>query len=106
MSISLDRKNRIFLVLIAFAFLVGVAVAVALCWMWRYHPGTITPEIRVAAVAVCPPFLLAQILEDMAESPLTLFMTLFTIVFANGFLYAGLASFVYFLVTTFLPKRA
>lgn len=92
------------MVLVALAFLAGLAVAVALCWMWRDHPGAISSQMRVAAVAVCPPFLLAQILEDTAETTLTLFMTVSTIVFANGFLYAGLASFVYFLVTAFFSK--
>jgi hypothetical protein len=32
-------------------------------------------------------------------------MTLGTIIFANGFLYAGLGSFAYFLATVALPRR-
>jgi hypothetical protein len=33
---------------------------------------------------------------------LAVIMTVGTIIFANGFLYAGLASFAYFLMTVFL----
>lgn len=56
-------------------------------------------------MAICPSFLLAGVLEATADSTLAVVMTVGTIVFANGFLYAGLASFGYFLATVFFSKQ-
>jgi hypothetical protein len=49
--------------------------------------------------------LLASVLEATVDNALALIITVGTIVFSNGFLYAGLASFAYFLMTVFLSKR-
>jgi len=105
MSAQLSRKNRQFLIVLSIAFVVGLVVAIALCVLWRFHPGSFTAQMRVAAIAICPPFLLAGILEATSDATLAVIMTVGTIVFANGFLYAGLASFAYFLATVFLSKR-
>ncbi len=99
-----DNKNRGFLIVLSVTFMVGLGVAVALCGIWRYHPAVLSAQMRVAAIAICPPFLLAGILEATSDSTLALIMTLGTIIFANGFLYAGLASFAYFLATVVLRK--
>lgn len=105
MSSSPANKNKPFLTVLILAFVVGLAVAVSLCAIWRYHPDTFgAPQSRVAAIAVCPPFLLAGIMEATSDATLAIIMTVGTIVFANGFLYAGLASFAYFLMTVFLHK--
>lgn len=105
MSADSGSKHRPFLTVLFLAFGLGLAVAVGLCSVWRYYPDAFsTPQARVAAIAVCPPFLLAGILEATADTTLAVIMTVGTIVFANGFLYGGLASFVYFLATVFLRK--
>ena len=100
------KKADSFLIVLALAFGVGLAVALILCALWRYHPSAIGAQLRVAAIAVCPPFLLVGVFEATTDSTLALIMTVGTIIFANGFLYAGLASFVYFLGTVFFPKRS
>lgn len=105
MSASPANKNKPYLTVLLLAFVLGLAVAVTLCAVWRYHPDVFSAQARVAAIAVCPPFLLAGILEATADSTLAVIMTVGTIIFANGFLYAGLASFAYFLMTVFLHKR-
>jgi len=104
MSPDLSKKNQTFLIVLSATFLAGLLVAIALCVVWRYRPDAFSAQLRFAAIAVCPPFLLAGILEATAETTLTLVMTIGTIIFANGFLYAGLASFAYFLATVVLRK--
>ncbi len=106
MNAHRNKKNDTFLMVLSVAFVVGLGVAIALCGLWRYHAVTFSGQIRVAAIAICPPFLLAGILEATAETTLTLIMTVGTIIFANGFLYAGLASFAYFLATVFLRRTS
>jgi len=105
MSSTPANKNKPFLTVLILAFAVGLAVAVVLCGIWRYHPEVFNAQMRVAAIVICPAFLLAGILEATVDSTLTLIITVGTIIFSNGFLYAGLASFVYFLMTVFLRKR-
>lgn len=104
MSTNRFKKADPLMIVLSFALVGGMVVALALCGLWRYHPGTLNGPARVAAVVVCPSFLLAQVLEATTDSTLALIMTLGTIVFANAFLYAGLASFVYFLATLFLRR--
>lgn len=104
MNTNRFKKDDPLMIVLSFAFIGGLLVALVLCGLWRYHPGTMSGQARVAAVAICPPFLLAQVLEATTDSTLALIMTMGTIVFANGFLYAGLASFIYFLTTLFLRR--
>jgi len=98
MSPLAPRKHHQFLILLSFAFVTGLVVAAALCGIWRYYPGTLSGQSLVAAIAVCPPYLLTGVLEATTDSTLALVMTIGTIIFANGFLYAGLASFLAALV--------
>jgi len=105
MSPDLPRKHELFLKVLVLAFSVGLLLAVVLCVIWRYHSDVFTVKMRIAAVAVCPPFLLAGVLEATTDGTLAIIITVGTIVFANGFLYAGLASFIYFVATVFLSKR-
>lgn len=100
-----NKKHDAYFILLSATFVVGLGIGIALCIIWRYHPAVFSTQVRFAAIAICPPFLLVGILEATAETTLTLVMTIGTIIFANGFLYAGLASFSYFLVTVFLRKK-
>ncbi len=105
MSAQTAKSQKPFLIVLALAFALGLAVALALCIVWRHHPNAFSAPARVAAIAVCPPFLLAAVLEATADNTLAIVMTIGTIIFANGFLYAGLASFAYFLMTVFFRKQ-
>jgi hypothetical protein len=104
MSPNTFKKDDAFVMVLSFSLVGGMLVALALCGIWRYHPAMLSGQGRVAAVAICPPFLLAQVLEATTDATLALVMTIGTIVFANAFLYAGLASFAYFLTTQFLRR--
>jgi hypothetical protein len=104
MSSTSANKNKPFLTILILAFALGLAVAVVLCAIWRYHPQVFNTQMRVAAIVVCPAFLLAGVLEATVDNTLALIITVGTIIFSNGFLYAGLASFIYFLMTVFLRK--
>jgi hypothetical protein len=104
MSLSFHAKDDRFLIVLSVTFILGLAVGLALCGLWRYHPQMITGQVRFAAIALCPPFLLAGVLDATTDSTLALIITIGCIAFASGFLYAGLASFGYFLMTTFLRR--
>lgn len=60
----------------------------------------------LTAVALCPPFMLLRQVGGVEDSILSLVMTEATIVIANGSLYAGLAAFVYWALTSFWPRRS
>ena len=99
------KKDDAFLVLLCFSFIVGLAVALGICAVWRYHPELLQGAARNAAIAICPPFLLAGVLEATTDSTLALVMTIGCIVFGNGFLYAGLCSLAYWLLTSVVRRR-
>lgn len=105
MSSELRRKHELFFKVLGGAFAAGFLVALVLCIIWRSHPSAFTGPMRGAAIVICPSFLLAGILEATSDATVALIITLPSIVLANGFLYAGLASFAYFLMTVFFPKR-
>jgi len=50
---------------------------------------------------LCPPFMLLHEVGGVEDSVLSLVMTVGAIVIANGSLYAGLAAFGYWALTTF-----
>lgn len=107
MSLSFSKnKDDQFLTVLSLTLLAGMAVGLALCGVWKYHPGWLSGATRTAAIALCPPFLLAAILDATTDSTLALVMTIGVIIFANAFLYAGLASFVYFLFITFVRRKS
>ncbi len=82
----------------------GMIVGLALCGIWKYHPERLNGSLQLAALAVCPPFLLVTVLGTYDDT-LALVMTIGTIVFANGFLYAGFSAGLYFVVTKLLRRR-
>jgi hypothetical protein len=104
MSTHSSKRDDAFIIVLCVALVLGMLVGLGLCAVWRYAPSAITSQMRIAAVAICPPFLLAGILEATTDSTLALIMTVGTIVFANAFLYGGLASFAYFLMRLFLRR--
>jgi hypothetical protein len=105
MSTHPKKNHRAFLIVISVAFIAGLAAALAVLGLWKYYPGTLTGQSLIAAIAVCPPFFLTGVLEATSENTLAVVMTVGTIIFANGFLYAGLSSFAYFLAGMALRRR-
>jgi hypothetical protein len=92
-------------IVLSVTLVAGMAVALLLILLWRSHPETITEGIGFrAAIAVCPPFMLVGVVPGVADNTLELVLTTGTIVIANGSLYAGLAAFVYWALSTFRPR--
>ncbi len=89
------------------SFLLGIAVAVAVYFWWRMEPGSsqFHELFSVAALVICPPYILSVAASANPESPLALVLTVGTITFANGFLYAGVAASGYFVLTVLVKKR-
>jgi hypothetical protein len=95
-----------FLMVLAIAFLAGMSVALGIYFWWRSDPSAFASHaaLRALALATCPPFVLAGVVGPGPEAGLTLVLMVGTIIFANGFLYAGVAAGGYFLFT--LNRRA
>ena len=102
-------REEIYLVtVLSISFFVGVGVAVGVYSAWR--SGAIAPGFHnvLSAVALlfCPPFVLSFAIGPAPDSDLALTMIVGAIVFANAFLYAGVAAGGYFLVSIMLKRRA
>lgn len=97
------RHDALFIVL-SVTFVAGMAIALAIVLLWRSHPAMAQGGSHQLAVALCPPFILVGSVGGIADTTLSLVLTAGIIVFANGALYAGLAAFVYWAVTTFWPR--
>jgi hypothetical protein len=102
---SKTRHDALIIVL-SFTFVAGMAIALATILIWRSHPALEQGTTYNLAVAFCPPFILVGSVGGITDTTLALVLTSGTIVFANGALYAGLAAFVYWAVTTFWPRAA
>ena len=84
-----------------------MAVALVVYFAWRMNLGNLQSHGLLSAIAliVCPPYVLSLIVGPAPDSDLTLALTLGTIVFANGFLYAGAAAGGHFLLTLRTRKK-
>jgi hypothetical protein len=84
----------------------GIAGVVFL--LWRHNPAALQPfgPMFFAAVAVCPAFILSIAVGSGLDSPLIFVLVLGTILFANGFMYSGVAAGLYAVVTTLQKRRA
>ena len=84
------------------SFGLGMAVAVGVYLAWRLHavPPGLYGLFTAAALLVCPPFILSFAVGPTPDSDLAFVLVVGTIVFANAFLYAGVAAGGYFVVTT------
>src|SRR5208283_4912747 len=92
-------KDR-FLVVMSLSFVLGMTVALGVYFLWRSHPENFQRlSAAAAALAVCPPFVLSFAFAPAPESDLALVLILGTIVFANAFLYAGVAAGIYAVLT-------
>jgi len=88
------------------SFGLGMAVASGVYFMWRLHavPPDFYGAFTAAALLVCPPFILSFAVGPTPDSTLALVLVVGTIVFANAFLYAGVAAGIYAVMTMILRK--
>lgn len=89
------------------SFGLGMAVAVGVYFAWRLHavPPAFYGLFTAAALLVCPPFILSFAVGPTPDSDLALVLVVGTIVFANAFLYAGVAAGIYAVATMLMRGR-
>lgn len=100
-------KEQHLLTALSISFVLGMGVAVAVYSAWKF--GVIASGLHnvlsVGALLVCPPFILSAAVGPTPDSGLALTLIVGTIVFANGFLYAGVAAGIYAMITVLLRGR-
>ncbi len=93
------RKENYLVIVLSLGLVLGMGVAVAVYFAWT--SGVISPGLRhpltALALVVCPPFILSLIVAPTPDSDLALVLVVGTTVFANAFLYAGVAAGAYFI---------
>jgi len=101
------KSDRRFVMVMVLSFVLGTAVALGVYLAWRSHAGAAQNQglFAVAALTVCPPFILSFAIGPRPDSDLELVLTAGTILFANGCLYAGVAAGLYAVVTVLTKKR-
>jgi hypothetical protein len=104
---SFGKSDSRFLLVMSLSFLLGMCVGLAVYLAWRFH--FVPPQEQGwfvnASLVLCPPFLLTLVAGSALEFDLMLALVTGTIIFANGFLYAGVAAGLYFLFTLWERKR-
>jgi hypothetical protein len=92
---------------LSLSFVLGMVVALAVYFMWRQNVGDIRSSglLTTIALIVCPPYVLPLAIGLIPDSDLALVLTVGTILFANAFLYAGVAAGGYFVFTTLAKKK-
>ena len=101
-----DNGNLV--TVLSLSFVLGMAVALAVYFGWRLNVGGLQTHGFLTAIAliVCPPFVLSLVIGPTSDSDLVLALVVGTIVFANAFLYAGVAAGGYFIFTLTGKKTA
>ena len=100
-------KEQYLLTVLSISFVLGMGVAVAVYSAWKF--GAIAPGLHnvlsAVALLVCPPFILSAAIGPTPDSDLALTLIVGTIVFANAFLYAGVAAVGYFIFTIMAKRK-
>lgn len=101
-----SKEQHLFTAL-SISFVLGMGVAVAVYSAWKF--GVIAPGLHnvlsAVALLVCPPFILSAAVGPTPDFDLALTLIVGTIVFANGFLYAGVTAVGYFVITILATKK-
>jgi hypothetical protein len=89
------------------SFGLGMIVALVVYFAWRLHavPPDFYGLFSAIALSVCPPFVLSFAVGPAPDSDLALGLAVGTIVFANAFLYAGVAAGIYAAMTVALRRE-
>ena len=103
---SNKSRHDTLVIVLSVAVVAGMAIAVLMVLLWMKNPATVADGAGMrAAVALCPPFMLIQVVGGTSDTTIGLVITTGTIVIANASLYAGFAMFVYWAMITFWPAR-
>lgn len=102
LPLSSKTRDHLLIIVLSLAFVLGMAIALGLVATWSAHPAAMTGGMGYRlALMVCPPFIVVGAVTGVADSTLALLLATGSIVFANGTLYAGVAAFVYWALSTF-----
>jgi len=88
------------------SFALGVLVALVVFFWWRSYPADFQNWFAVAALVICPPFILSYAIGATPDSAFAIVLGVATIIFANGCLYAGVAAGMYAIFTVVRKKKA
>ncbi len=100
-------RHDVTIMVLSIAVVAGMAIAVGIVLLWTKYPATIAAGVGMrAAVALCPPYMLIEVVGGTGDTTMGLVITTGTIVIANASLYAGLAMFVLWAMTAFRPAKA
>ncbi len=101
------KKDRTYLIILAASFVVGMAVALTVYLLWQLHvvPPQFHDAFNVVALLFCPPYILSFVSGPSLDTAFAMVLTSGCILFANGFLYAGVVSGLYFLFRLRRPSR-
>lgn len=100
------RRDDRFVIVMSLSFVLGMAVALGVYLYWRLHAAAFPGSLSVLGMLICPPFILALAAGPTTDSELAVVLTSGTIVFANAFLYAGVAAGLYFVFTVITKRRS
>jgi hypothetical protein len=102
-----SSKENYLMTVLSLAFVAGMAIAIGIYFGWTH--GAIPPAFNgaasMAALFVCPPFILSIAVGPTAEADVMRVMLAATMVSANGFLYAGVAAGAYYVFTLMFKRR-
>ena len=107
-SLPTSNKSRYgtLVMVLSFTVVAGMAIAALVLLLWTKYPASVADGAGLrAAVALCPPFMLVQVVGGTNDTAMGLIITAGTIVIANASLYGGMAAFAYWAVTTFRPSN-
>jgi hypothetical protein len=103
---SNKSRHGTLVTVLSFTVVAGMAIAALVLLLWTKYPASVADGAGLrAAVALCPPFMLVHVVGGTNDTTMGLIITAGTIVIANTSLYAGLAAFVYWAITTFKPSN-
>ena len=83
-----------------------MAIAILLLFLWREHPSLVAAGAGLnAALTLCPPYLLVHVARDMDDTTLSRVIIGGAVVLGNGSIYAGVATFVVWIMSRVWPRR-
>ena len=100
-------KENHLLTVLSLAFVAGMAIALGIYFGWTHGaiPPAFSGPVSLAVLFVCPPFILSIAAGPTAEAELMRVLLAATMVFANGFLYAGVAAGAYYVFTLMFKRK-
>ena len=108
LTAPVSSKENYLMTVVSLAFVVGMAIALGIYFGWTHGviPPAFNGAVSLVALFVCPPYILSIAIGPTAEAELMQVVLAGTIVFANGFLYAGVAAGAYYVFTLVFKRKA